>query len=74
MLLSLIVDAVCDLGRCLRPSPTLAAENLLLHKQLALYQERQVKPRQVTHALRLAMVWLSHSGSKPAYRKSTDSR
>jgi hypothetical protein len=41
MLLKLIVDAVCYLGLCLRPSPILAAENLFLRKQLALYQERQ---------------------------------
>jgi hypothetical protein len=59
MLLSLIVDAVCYLGLCLRPSPTLAAEDLFLRKPLALYQERQVKPRRATNAIRLAMVWFS---------------
>jgi putative transposase len=59
MLLSLIVDAMCYLKLCLRPSPTLAAENLFLRQQLALYQERQVKPRQVTNAIRLALVCLS---------------
>ena len=59
MLLSLIVDALRYLSLCLRPSPALAAENLFLRKQLALYQERQVKPRQATRAIRLAMVWLS---------------
>jgi transposase InsO family protein len=59
MLLSLIVDAGCYLGLCLRPSPALAAENLFLRKQLALYQERQVRPRQATNAIRLAMVCLS---------------
>jgi len=58
MLLSLIVDAVCYLGLYLRPSPTLAAENLFLRKQLALYQERQVKPRRASNATRLALVWL----------------
>jgi transposase InsO family protein len=58
MLLSLIVDAVCYLGLCLRPSPTLAAENLFLRKQLTLYQERQVKPRRASNATRLALVWL----------------
>jgi hypothetical protein len=58
-LLSLIIDAVCDLGLCLRPHPILAAENLFLRKQLALYQEHQVKPRQATNAIRLATVWLS---------------
>src|SRR5215471_13149567 len=59
-LLSLIIDAVCYLGLCLRPSPALAAENLFLRKQLALYEERQVKPRRPTHAIRLAMMWLSY--------------
>jgi hypothetical protein len=59
MLLSLIIDAVRYLGLCLRPSPALAAENLFLRKPLVLYQERQAKPRQVTNAIRLVMVWLS---------------
>ena len=59
MLLSLIIDAVCYLGLCLRPSPALAAENLFLRKQLALYQERQVKPRGATTATRMVLVWLS---------------
>jgi putative transposase len=60
MLISFIGDAVCYLGLCLRPSPALAAENLFLRKQLALYEERQGKPRRATHAIRLAMVWLSY--------------
>jgi putative transposase len=60
MLISFIVDAVCYLGLCLRPSPALAAENLFLRKQLALYEDRQVKPRRATDAIRLAMVWLSY--------------
>ena len=38
MLIAFIVDAVCYLGLCLRPSPVLAAENLFLRKQLALYE------------------------------------
>jgi len=59
MLLALIADAMRYLRLCLRPSPALAAENLFLRKQLALYQERQVKPRQATNAIRLATVWLS---------------
>jgi hypothetical protein len=59
ILLSLIADAVCYLGLCLRPSPALAAENLFLRKQLALYEERQVKPARATNATRLAMMWLS---------------
>jgi hypothetical protein len=59
MLISLIVDAVCYLGLCLCPSPALAAENLFLRKQLALYEERQVKARRASNAIRLAMMWLS---------------
>jgi putative transposase len=58
-LLSLIVDAGRYLGLCLRPSLVLAAENLFLRKQLALYQERQVQPRRATNATRMALVWLS---------------
>ena len=60
MLLKLIVDAVCYLGLCLRPNPKLAAEVLFLRKQLALYEERQVKPRRATDATRIVLVWLSH--------------
>jgi transposase InsO family protein len=60
MLISFIVDVVCYVGFCLRPSPVLATENLFLRKQLALYEERQIKPRRATNAIRLAMVWLSY--------------
>jgi putative transposase len=60
----LLRTLLCDAGRflllCLRPSPALAAENLVLRKQLALYQERHVKPRRATNAMRIALVWLSH--------------
>src|SRR5215468_9377094 len=44
---------------CLRPPTTLAAENLFLRKQLALYQERHVTPRRAHNATRLTLVWLS---------------
>jgi putative transposase len=57
-LLSLLYDGLRFLGLCLRPSPVLAAENLFLRKQLALYQERQQSPRRATKATRLALVWL----------------
>jgi hypothetical protein len=59
-LLRLIVDAVCYLGLCLRSNPNLAAEVLFLRKQLALYEEREVKPRRAINATRIVMVWLSH--------------
>jgi putative transposase len=59
MLLMLLLDAWRFLGLCLRPSPVLAAENLFLRKQLALYQERQTKPRRPTQATRMALAWLA---------------
>jgi hypothetical protein len=52
----LLFTLICDAGHflllCLRPSPALAAENLFLRKQLALYQERQTKPRRATKGRR----------------------
>jgi transposase InsO family protein len=59
----LLFTLLCDAGRflflCLRLSPALAAENLFLRKQLALYQERHTAPRRTTNAIRIALVWLS---------------
>ena len=57
--LILSVDVVYDLGLCLRPPAALAAENLFLRKQLALYQERHVKPQRATDAARLMLTWLA---------------
>ena len=57
-LLTLVADAVRFLRLCLRLPTTLAAENLFLRKQLSLYQERHVKPRRATNAMRLVLVWL----------------
>jgi putative transposase len=52
-----------DSGRYLmyrwRAPAALAAENLFLRKQLALYQERQIKPRRATQATRMALAWLA---------------
>jgi hypothetical protein len=47
------------IGASLQPQCRLAAENLFLRKQLALYLERQVKPRRVKAATRLTMVLFS---------------
>jgi hypothetical protein len=58
-LLTLLVDGIRFLRLCLRPAPALAAENLFLRKQLALYQERHVKPRHATNATRLTLVRLA---------------
>src|SRR6202163_3135014 len=52
-----------DLGTLVRlgltPRAQLAAENLFLRKQLALYQERRTKPRRPDPATRVALVLLS---------------
>ena len=42
-----------------RSSAALKAENIFLRKQLALYLEREAKPRRATDASRLSMVLLS---------------
>jgi putative transposase len=52
----LSLDFIRFLGSLLQSSSALAAENLFLRKQLALYQERQVPPRRATDATRLTMV------------------
>jgi hypothetical protein len=57
-LLMLLVDALRYLGLCLRSPAALAAENLFLRQQFALYRERDVRPRHATHAARLALIWL----------------
>ena len=59
MLLTLVLDAMRFLRLCLRSPTSLAAENLFLRKQLALYQEHQFKPQRATDATRFALVWLS---------------
>jgi putative transposase len=50
------LDFIRFLGSLLRSRSALAAENLFLRKQLALYQERHVRPRRATDATRLTMV------------------
>jgi transposase InsO family protein len=52
-LVTLLVDALRYLGLCLCSPTTLAAENLFLRKQLALYQVRKVNP-QTRNACHLA--------------------
>jgi putative transposase len=59
ILLTLLGDVVRFLRLCLRSSAEVAAENLFLRKQLALYQERHVKPRRATDAARFTLVWLA---------------
>jgi hypothetical protein len=58
-LLTFGVDTTRFLRLGLRSPTALAAENLFLRKQLALYEERHVKPTRATNATRFALVWLS---------------
>jgi hypothetical protein len=53
-----VIDAMRFFRLCLRSPASLAAENLFLRKQLALYQERKVKPQRATDTTRIALVWL----------------
>src|SRR6476619_7439887 len=55
----LLLDVVRFLSLGFRSRSQLAAENLFLRKQLALYRERQVKPRRADDATRIALVTLS---------------
>ena len=55
----LLVDVVRFVSVSFRSRSQLAAENLFLRKQLALYRERQVKPRRADDATRITLVMLS---------------
>jgi len=55
----LLLDALRFIRLSLQPRCTLAAENLFLRKQLALYLERQVEPRRPRAAAKLTLVFLS---------------
>src|SRR5262245_40107550 len=52
-------DVLRFVSSMLRSHAQLAAENLFLRKQLALYLERQVRPRRADDATRLALIALS---------------
>jgi hypothetical protein len=58
-LFDLFLDALRFIRLSLEPRCTLAAENLFLRKQLALYLERQVAPRRPRAAAKLTLVLLS---------------
>ncbi len=57
--LDLLLDALRFIRLRLRPHCALAAENLFLGKQLALYLERKVKPPRAKAATKLTLVLLS---------------
>src|SRR5882757_8094194 len=58
-ILRVATDVVSLLSSALRSRTQLTAENLFLRKQLALYLERQVKPRRADDATRVTLVALS---------------
>lgn len=58
-ILALVRDAWRFIWLSLRSRRVLAAENLFLRKQLALYLERKVKPHRASDATRLILVLLS---------------
>jgi hypothetical protein len=53
------VDAQGFASSSFRSRTALIAENLFLRKQLAFYQERQIRPRRLTNAARLLLVFWS---------------
>src|SRR5437899_603484 len=54
-----LLDALVFLGLNLRSRPALAAENLFLRKQLALYVERKKTPQRATDSIRFTLAQLS---------------
>ena len=53
------LDLIRFASSFLQSKSALPAEIIFLRKQLTLYQERQVQPRQATNATRLTMVWMA---------------
>ena len=58
-LIGLAIDLVRFMKTGLRSRTALAAENLFLRKQLALYRERQIKPCRAADPLRFTLVLLA---------------
>jgi hypothetical protein len=54
----LLGDFTALLALPIRPRRSIEAENLFLRRQLALYQERGIKPRRVDAATRISLVLL----------------
>lgn len=53
----------------IRPRTALAAEIRFLRRQLAVYRERQMKPRRASNRMRLGLVVLAHCF---AWREAAD--
>ncbi len=59
VLTALAIDVMRFLLTSVRSRTALAAENLFVRKQLALYRERQGTPRRATDPIRLTLVLLA---------------
>ncbi len=59
IIIQLLSDLATFVWFNIRPRGTLAAENLFLRKQLAMFQERKAKPRRPDTPIRIALVLLS---------------
>jgi putative transposase len=61
--MGVVQDLAADVPRLfyssIRPRTALIAENLFLRKQLAFYEERQIRPRRLTNTARLWLVFWS---------------
>jgi putative transposase len=57
----IVFDLISLTSAVVRSRAQLAVENLFLRKQLALYVERQAKPRRADDATRITLVALSQS-------------
>jgi len=57
--LKILGDMLQFLRLCFWSRTSLAAENLLLRKQLGFYQERKIKPRRADNPTRLTLALLS---------------
>jgi hypothetical protein len=67
-------DARVFLRSMFRSQASLIAENLFLRKQLAFYQEHQIKPRRLTDAARFSLVFWSRFFCEWKLRSSSSSR
>jgi putative transposase len=59
MVLRLVADLIGLLVLTVWSRRSIQAENLVLRRQLALFKEREVKPRRIDAATRLSLAWLS---------------
>jgi putative transposase len=59
IVLRLLADLVGLVAFSFRPTRSMEAENLFLRRQLALYRERDIKPRRVDAATRVSLAFLS---------------